>query len=125
MYVAQPGFVYVIEMSTANAIAQAPPPLIKVGRTGLDGLNDRRSALNTGNPYRLDYVAKWRVTDTIIGEAQAITSLANQNLRARPLYGGGREWFALPADGFPGARGLIQHALEVSQVLHPNTTQNM
>lgn len=122
----KPGFVYVLRMFRANNNVQAPPLLIKVGETGLGNLNHRRMELNTGNPYRLDYVARWRVTDTITGEQWAHGSLVGRE--ARPLYGGGREWFMLPSEaegGFNEARRLIEEALELSEVLHPDHGQNM
>lgn len=122
----KPGFVYVLRMFRANNNVQAPPLLIKVGETGLGNLNHRRMELNTGNPYRLDYVARWRVTDTKTGEEWAHASLKDR--KAKPLYGGGREWFILPSDdegGFNEARRLIQDALELSDVLHHDHGQNM
>ena len=126
MYEVKPGFVYVIQMSKRDVNALAPPQLIKVGETGLGGLADRRNNLNTGNPYRLDYKAIWKVKDTIIGEEYAHASLVGRE--AKPLYGGGSEWFILPSDdegGFNEARRLIEEALEGSEVLHPDHGQNM
>lgn len=108
-------------MSRTNVSVQAPPPLIKVGETGLNGLVGRRSELNTGNPYRLDYVAIWKVTDTKIGEEWAQATLTE----AKPFYGGGREWFILPTGGLADARKLIQDALDHSNVLDPDKRQNM
>lgn len=113
-------------MFRANNNVQAPPLLIKVGETGLGNLNHRRMELNTGNPYRLDYVARWRVTDTKTGEEWAHTSLKGRE--AKPLYGGGREWFILPSDdegGFNKARRLIEDALDLGDVLDPDDGQNM
>jgi len=123
MYTVKPGFVYVIQMSKINDNVQAPPPLIKVGETGLNGLDGRRTQLNTGNPYRLDYVAIWKVKDTEIGEEWAHASL--NNFKAQHLYGGGSEWFRLPPGGLAGARKLIQEGLELSKVLDPDKRQNM
>lgn len=109
-----PGFVYIIRMvqATANALP-APPALIKVGRT--DDPQQRPYTLNTGNPYRLEYVAGWRVTDAIRGERAAHASL--NGLRAQPDYGGGREWFRLPVGGLPMAQHLIQQALAQHHLL--------
>lgn len=126
MYGVKPGFVYVIQMSKIDANVQAPPPLIKVGETGLNGLAERRNNLNTGNPYRLDYKAIWKVKDTIIGEEYAHASLGGRE--AKPLYGGGSEWFMLPPEadgGFDEARRLIEEGLNFSGVLDSDKTQNM
>lgn len=101
--------------------AQAPPPLIKVGETGLNGLVARRHQLNTGNPYRLDYVARWKVTDTEKGEEEAHAGLK----KAKPSYGGGREWFYLPEEGFYKARKLIEKRLNFSKVLDSDISKNM
>ena len=121
MYTVKPGFVYVIQMSRTNVNVHAPPPLIKVGETGLNGLGHRRNELNTGNPYRLDYVAIWKVKDTKIGEEWAQATLKE----AKPLYGGGREWFILPAGGLAKVRKLIEEALDHSEVLDPDKSENM
>lgn len=106
-----PGFVYIIQMVQATVNALPPPPhLIKVGRTV--NLPGRRSALNTGNPYRLEYVQHWPVSDAKEGERVAHDRLVNLHLRAYPDYGGGREWFRLPAGGLHEAQLLIRGALE-------------
>lgn len=126
MYEVKPGFVYVIQMSKKDFKALAPPQLIKVGETGLGGLADRRNNLNTGNPYRLDYKAIWKVTDTKIGEEYAHVSLVGRE--AKPLYGGGSEWFMLPPEadgGFDEARRLIEEGLNLSGVLDSDKRQNM
>lgn len=101
-------------MSKIDADVQAPPPLIKVGQTGLNDLAERRNNLNTGNPYRLDYVerCRWRVKNTNIGEKWAHASLVG--LEAKPLYGGGQEWFRLPPLGLDRACELIEEGLELS-----------
>lgn len=117
MYTVKRGFVYVIQMSKIDPNVQAPPPLIKVGESGLNDLAERRDVLNTGNPYRLDYVERctWKVKDTKIGEEWAHASLVD--LEAKPLYGGGREWFRLPPRGLDRACELIKEGLELSGVL--------
>ena len=117
----KPGFVYVIKMSKKAANVKAPPLLIKVGQTGLNGLDARRRQLNTGNPYRLDYFARWKVTDTEKGEKKAQASLK----KAKPSYGGGREWYFLPKGGFDTARKLIEYELKLSKVLDFDKSQNM
>ena len=103
-----PGFVYIIRMvqATVNALP-APPALIKVGRTV--NLQRRRTTLNTGNPYRLEYVRRWQVLDARRGERAAHLSL--NGLEAQPDYRGGREWFRLPYGGLPMAQRLIHQAL--------------
>lgn len=126
MYTVKPGFVYVIQMSKKDVNALAPPRLIKVGETGLYELADRRNNLNTGNPYRLDYKAIWKVKDTKIGEEWAHASLVGRE--AKPLYGGGSEWFMLPPEadgGFDKARRLIEEGLNLSKVLDSDKRQNM
>ena len=95
--------------------------MIKVGETGLNGLVARRHQLNTGNPYRLDYVARWKVTDTEKGEEKAQADLK----KAKPSYGGGREWYFLPKGGFVKARKLIEKELKLSKVLDSDKSQNM
>lgn len=98
--------------------------MIKVGETGLNRLDPRLIELNTGNPYRLDYLAKWKVTNTKIGEKEALRSLAE--FKAQPSYGGGREWFVLPpVGGFNEARRLIEEGLRHSGVLDSDKSQNM
>lgn len=116
-----PGFIYVIKMSKKAANVKAPPPLIKVGKTGLNGLIARRHQLNTGNPYRLDYDTTWKVKDTEIGEERAQDTLK----KAQPSYGGGREWYFLPKGGFGKARKLIEKELKLSKVLDFDKSQNM
>lgn len=96
--------------------AEPPPKLIKVGYTSLD-FDARRRVLNTGNPYLLQYVATWKVTDGQKGERVAHDTLDDLNLRAQPYYGGGREWFRLPEGGYVGAQKLIEGALKDHQML--------
>ena len=126
MYTVKPGFVYVIQMSRTNVNVYAPPPLIKVGETGLGmaTLAARRTTLNTGNPYKLEYFARWKVTDAEEAETLAHQSLAH--LKAYNDYGGGREWFSLPPDGYLGARKLIQEALQNQQgLLDSDISENL
>ena len=112
-------FVYIIGMTAEQTnFAQPPPELIKVGYTV--NLDERRVTLNTGNPYKLVYVAIWRVKDAQKGEKVAHESLDGQSLRARPYYGGGYEWFMLPTGRYSGAQKLIQRALEDHQMLVPS-----
>ena len=101
---------------TAESSAKSPPELIKVGYTSLD-FEERRRKLNTGNPYLLQYVATWKVTDGPKGERVAHNTLADLNLRAQPYYGGGREWFRLPKGRYVGAQKLIEGALKDLQML--------
>lgn len=113
-------------MSARNNQIAAPPPLIKVGETGLGmaTLAARRTTLNTGNPYRLEYLARWKVTDAEEAERLAHQSLAHLN--AYNDYGGGREWFSLPPDGYLGARKLIQEALQNQQgLLDSDISENL
>ena len=77
------------------------PKFIKVGQTRLP-LEKRRRDLNTGNPFRLDIVAAWRVTDKGLGEKAAHLYLDSDRKsyeRTRPKYGGGREWFLVKKGG--------------------------
>ena len=97
---------------TDNALP--PPELIKVGYTTLDP-DTRRVGLNTGNPYRLQYVAIWKVTDGKAAEKAAHDSL--YGLEAKPYYGGGSEWFMLPKNRYVGAQTLIQEALKSKKML--------
>ena len=72
------------------------PKLIKVGQTS-QPLENRRRQLNTGNPYRLDIVAAWKVKNKVLGERAAHKYLDDRRrknyVRAKPQYGGGTEWF--------------------------------
>lgn len=72
------------------------PNLIKVGQT-IKPLKRRLQELNTGNPYRLQIVAAWRVTSGKLGEKAAHSYLDNdptcERAKFNPTYGGGREWF--------------------------------
>lgn len=70
------------------------PELIKVGQTSIS-LEKRQRELNTGNPYKLIIAAAWQVTDKNLGEKAAHSFLDNdpKYQRAKPTYGGGREWF--------------------------------
>lgn len=105
------GSVYIIRMvqATGNALP-APPALIKVGYT-TGNLEQRRYSLNTGNPYRLEYVQSWLVMDAKEGERVALNSLHAHGLEAQPDYRGGREWFRLPVGGLAIAQNLIGQAL--------------
>ena len=103
--------VYIIRMVQATSAAEpAPPNLIKVGYTTQDP-NDRRVQLNTGNPYKLQYVAAWKVKDGFGPQGEEVAHKRLNGLRAKPVYGGGQEWFSLPVGGYEGAVDLIQLAL--------------
>ena len=73
---------------------EGEPKLIKVGQT-IKPLQRRVRELNTGNPYRLQVVAAWWVKSGRLGERAALSYLDNDPTceRAKPTYGGGREWF--------------------------------
>lgn len=92
------------------AAEPAPPNLIKVGYT-TQNPNDRRVQLNTGNPYQLQYVAVWKVKDGFGPQGEQVAHNSLNGLRARPIYGGGKEWFSLPDGGYDGAVDLVQGAL--------------
>ena len=92
------------------AAEPAPPNLIKVGYT-TKKLEDRRVKLNTGNPYKLEYVAAWRVKDGLGPQGEKVAHNILNGLRAKPIYGGGKEWFSLPDRGYDGAVALVQGAL--------------
>lgn len=100
-------FVYIIGMA-------GEPKLIKVGRTS-QPLEDRRRALNTGNPYRLEIVAAWQVDDEVLAEKAAHKYLDNRRrknyVRAKPEYGGGSEWFIVKNGDLQEAYKGIQKAI--------------
>ena len=116
-------FVYIIRMDRVTDNANPPPELIKVGYT-TQKLDDRRIELNTGNPYKLEYVAAWRVVDGQEGEKVAHYHLSQEGLKAKPDYGGGREWFRLPLNKYAGAQTLIQTALQQKGMLHDDKSKN-
>ena len=116
-------FVYIIRMDRVTNNAPPPPELIKVGYT-TQKLDDRRIELNTGNPYKLEYVAAWKVMDGQEGEKVAHNRLIEESLKAKPDYGGGREWFKLPPNKYAGAQTLIQTALQQTGMLHPDKSKN-
>lgn len=110
------GFVYIIKMvGTANF---KPPEFIKVGKT--NNLVKRRSDLNAGNPFRLAYVAAWKVTDMKEGEKQAHKYLNTGKLSVKPYLDGGSEWFALPTST-QGRSGLDKVHDEIQELLKINS----
>ena len=91
--------------------------LIKVGRTS-GSLEKRRRELNTGNPYRLNIVAAWKVKNSNLGEKAAHKFLDDGRrvnyVRARPQpeYGGGREWFIIQDNNLDKVYYGIENALK-------------
>lgn len=98
-------FVYIISMA-------GEPKLIKVGRTS-QPLENRRRQLNTGNPYRLEVVAAWKVNNEVLGERAAHKYLDDDKnyVRAKPQYGGGKEWFIVKYDDLDKVFSGIERAL--------------
>ena len=87
-----PGYIYIMIMEDCEG--HSAPPFAKVGWTS--DCDQRRSALNQGNPHELTCAYTWWVSNMKDAEAAAKVELRRRGLRLN--CGGGTEWFRVEDD---------------------------
>ena len=87
-----PGYVYIMIMKDCEG--HSAPPFAKIGWT--HDYNERRKALNIGNPHELTVVHTWWVSNMIRAEGVAKAKLNRRGLRLD--CNGGSEWYRVEDD---------------------------
>ena len=83
----QPGTVYLVRQM--NQAGTSPSGFYKVGCSKQKPIENRLRDLQTGNPYKLEFLRKVEVNNMKEAEKEVHDALKDYEVS----YGGGKEWF--------------------------------